>query len=95
MNLDGNGEPLITVNGNYDYDFTFNAFNIDFVYSWQFSPGSSINLIWKTGIHTEALPINMSYLQNFRQTINSDQMNSITLKVIYYLDYQQLRKSHK
>lgn len=95
MNLDANGEPLITVNGNYDYDFTFNAFNIDFVYSWQFSPGSSINLIWKTGIHTEELPINMSYLQNIRQTINSDQMNSITLKVIYYLDYQQLHKNHK
>ena len=36
-------------------------------------------------IHTEELLINMSYLQNIRQTINSDQMNSIILKVIYYL----------
>ncbi|MPL98038.1 hypothetical protein SDC9_44236 [bioreactor metagenome] len=94
MNLDENGEPFIHVDGDYNYDFTFNAFNIDFVYSWQFSPGSSLSLIWKTGIQNELLPTHMSYLQNFRHTLESDQFNSLTLKVIYYIDYQQVRR-HK
>ena len=91
MTLNENGEPFIEANGNYNHDFTFNAFNIDFIYSWQFSPGSALSLIWKTGIQTELLPTHMSYLQNFRHTINSDQLNSLTLKITYYLDYQQVR----
>ncbi len=94
MTLDENGEPFIAANGNYNHDFTFNAFNIDFVYAWQFSPGSSLSLIWKTGIQTEQLPTHMSYVQNFRHTLDSDQFNSLTLKIIYYLDYQQVRR-HK
>ncbi|MGD9491867.1 MAG: DUF5916 domain-containing protein [Bacteroidales bacterium] len=92
MTLDENGEPFIAANGDYNNDFTFNAFNIDFVYSWQFSPGSSLSLIWKTGIQTELLPTHMNYLQNFRHTLDSDQFNSLTLKVIYYLDYQQVQR---
>ncbi|HCB63533.1 MAG: hypothetical protein A2W93_07420 [Bacteroidetes bacterium GWF2_43_63] len=94
MTLDETGEPFIAANADYNHDFTFNAFNVDFVYSWQFSPGSSLSLIWKTGIQTELLPTHMNYLQNFRHTLDSDQFNSLTLKVIYYLDYQQVRK-HK
>ena len=94
MTLDENGEPFIVANGNYNHDFTFNAFNVDFVYAWQFSPGSSLSLIWKTGIQTEQLPTHMSYVQNFRHTLDSDQFNSLTLKIIYYLDYQQVRR-HK
>ncbi len=84
------GEVGNQVSDSYDFDFVFNSFNIDFVYSWQFSPGSSLNLIWKTAIVNDDLLTNKGYLTNLRETVAGDQFNSLTLKVIYYLDYQQL-----
>lgn len=79
----------------YNFDFTFNTFNIDFVYSWQFSPGSSLSLIWKTGILSDIPGSHLSYLQNLKETLDSDQLNSLTLKVIYYIDYEQIAKRKK
>ncbi|PKP03847.1 MAG: hypothetical protein CVU11_06970 [Bacteroidetes bacterium HGW-Bacteroidetes-6] len=79
----------------YNFDFTFNTFNIDFVYSWQFSPGSSLSLIWKTGILSDMPGTHLSYLQNLKETLDTDQLNSLTLKVIYYIDYEQIAKRKK
>jgi hypothetical protein len=79
----------------YNFDFTFNTFNIDFVYSWQFSPGSSLSLIWKTSILSDLPRTHLSYLQNLHETLDTDQLNSLTLKVIYYVDYEQIAKQKK
>jgi len=81
----------------YDYDFTFNSFNIDLVYSWQFSPGSTLSLIWKNNILKEDNPLYLNYFDNFEETLSANQYNSLTLKVIYYIDYEQItaKKSRK
>lgn len=92
MPLLENGEVGEPFSEYYNYDFTFNSFNIDFVYSWQFAPGSSLNLIWKTAILNDALATQLGYLQNFSETLSSDLLNSVTLKVVYYLDYQDINK---
>ncbi|PLW94741.1 MAG: hypothetical protein C0592_02000 [Marinilabiliales bacterium] len=74
----------------YDYDFTFNTFNIDLIYSWQFSPGSTFSLIWKNSILKEDNPLYQTYFENFENTLSANQYNSLTLKVIYYIDYEQI-----
>lgn len=73
-------------------DRNFNAFNIDMVYSWFFAPGSELSVVWKNAIEADEQLIVDRYTDNFRNTLNAPQLNSISIKILYYLDYQQLKK---
>ncbi len=72
-------------------DFNFNSFNIDLVFTWLFAPGSSLNLVWKNAVLHEKTGAVDNYFDNFDLLINSPQYNSLSLKLLYYLDYQQLK----
>jgi hypothetical protein len=69
----------------------FNLFNIDMVYTWQFAPGSFINIVWKDAAENFNNQVERNYFKNFGNTIESDQNNNISLKVIYFLDYLELK----
>lgn len=69
-----------------------NFFNIDMVYTWQFAPGSFLNIVWKNaGVVSHAI-VERKYFKNLGNTIDSDQNNNISLKVIYFLDYLDVKK---
>ena len=75
-------------------DNTFNAFNVDAVYSWWFRPGSQVLIVWKNAGSTylagnEATPL---YFRNLQNTVNTPHNNSLSVKVLYYLDYLTLRR---
>ncbi len=70
-----------------------NYFTIDLVYQWNFAPGSVLSVVWKNSIDNESTNINYNYFSNLGDTWNSHQMNSISFKLLYYLDYQMLRKN--
>jgi len=90
VNLDKGGHIAHTAWSGI-YDQNFDAFNIDLVYSWQFSPGSMLNIIWKNAIfYNDNIAAN-HYAQNLGQTFKAPQSNSISLKFIYYLDALKLR----
>ena len=74
-------------------DNTFNAFNVDAVYSWWFAPGSQVSIVWKNA-STSFLQANAAtplYFDNLSNTINTPHNNSVSVKVLYYLDYLALR----
>lgn len=76
----------------------FNAFNIDFVYNWQFAPGSFITFVWKNAILSNVTGVEQNYTfgDNFQQNImRAPQRNSFSVKVIYFLDYLYLKKWFK
>jgi len=75
-----------------DKDQNVNFFNVDMVYTWQFAPGSFINVVWKNAVFDYTNVVEKSYFKNFGTTMEADQNNNISLKVIYFLDYLQLRK---
>ncbi|WP_214607034.1 DUF5916 domain-containing protein [Hymenobacter arizonensis] len=74
-------------------DNTFNAFNIDAVYSWWFAPGSQVSIVWKNAGATllEANAATPLYFDNLSNTINTPHNNSVSVKVLYFLDYLALR----
>ncbi|WP_310395253.1 DUF5916 domain-containing protein [Hymenobacter sp.] len=74
-------------------DNTFNAFNIDAVYSWWFAPGSQVSIVWKNAgaAFFEANAATPQYFDNLSNTINTPHNNSVSVKVLYYLDYLALR----
>ncbi len=83
----------LTPNGyNGNEDFIYNAFNIDTYFTWLFAPGSELTLAWKNAIYTsEGLPSD-GYFREFANTLEAPASNLISLKVLYYLDYQYFKK---
>jgi hypothetical protein len=75
-----------------NYDRNFNFFNVDMVYTWQFALGSFINIVWKNNIFANDQDVEAPYFKNLGRTLDSPQNNSLSLRVIYFLDYLNLRK---
>jgi Domain of unknown function (DUF5916)/Carbohydrate family 9 binding domain-like len=87
-----------------DYGFTpgrnrnFNAFNIDMFYTWDFKWGSRLTLAWKNALggNVSLNPYeNTSLLKNFGQSISSPHSNELSLKVVYFIDYLDLKKKKR
>lgn len=85
--LEGNDDYL----GNHDYDFNYNAWNVDLMFKWQFAPGSSLEFTYKNAILRDESQVIWNYLDNIRHTFAADQLNSLSLKVLYYLDWQYFK----
>jgi len=83
-------EPTTAFTGNADQNANF--FNIDMVYTWQFAPGSFINIVWKNAISDFNDQVVDNYFENVSDVMKLNQNNNISLKVIYFLDYLQLKK---
>jgi hypothetical protein len=75
-----------------NHDSNYNAFNIDMVYSWRFAPGSELTLVWKNSIYSYGDYIFQNVSDNLNYMFDSPQTNSISLKILYYFDYQYLKK---
>ena len=97
LNLDGSlSEKVVnetTEDGLQKYNTSFNAFSIDMVYRWIFSPASELNLVWKNNIFTENSETSLDFINNLDRTLKADQLNSISLRIVYFLDYQQIKKT--
>ena len=80
---------------NQNADQNVNFFNIDMVYTWQFAPGSFLNIVWKNSVVDFRDQVEDGYFRNLKNTMSADQNNNISLKVIYFLDYLQLKRKVK
>jgi len=78
--------------GNDRNNINFNAFNIDMVYNWVFLPGSELSLIWKNIIQSNDFHTDDNYFENLSTVLAQDQINIVTLKVRYYLDFLVIQK---
>lgn len=76
-------------------DFNFNAFNLDLVFSWEFSPGSKMELIWKNSMLNDETVVVHDLFENLRNTWELPQLNTLTFKMLYYLDYTYLNKKKR
>jgi len=79
-----------------DPDNNVNYFNIDMNYTWQIAPGSFINVGWKTASQQFDARVDEKYYYNLRNTLSLPQQTNFSVKLIYYLDYLDLRAAvHK
>jgi hypothetical protein len=69
-----------------DHNLTFNAFNVDMVFSWFFAPGSEVRVVWKDAGLTKEAYLREGYLANLRHTLLNRQQHTLSLKVLYFLD---------
>jgi len=81
---------------NEEHDFNLNFFNIDMVYRWRFAPGSDLFFIWKNAINdfsNDPTLIQQTYRQAVGRLDDFPENNSLSLKLVYFLDYASLVKN--
>ena len=80
-----------------NHDLNFNTLSIDLEYSWNLAPGSFLTVVWKNNIY-QSVEVSddlfLGYIDNFNETLNSPQSNSFSVKLTYYVDYQQVIRPH-
>lgn len=89
LNNDGTLSQQID-NTNFDGNINYNLFNIDLTYEWHFAPGSVLSVVWKNVIETRNSHVRSPYFDNVQDLWNTGKGNSISLRMLYYLDYNTL-----
>jgi len=76
------------------HNVNYNAWSIDMVYRWIFAPGSEINVVWKNQLQQDdvGLPLPENYGQNFESMIESGFSNSLSVRLIMFLDYSRFKQ---
>ncbi len=83
--IDKDGKKLHDINANF--------FNIDCVFTWRFAPGSDIFITWKNAIYNENQELlQYNYFGNTSRLVSMPQSNSLNIKVLYFLDYTDLKR---
>jgi hypothetical protein len=95
LKTDGTLTPRVASEFDSSYDEDFNTFNVDMIYLWEFAPGSELTIAYKNSSLTDVYPGDPGYEHNLKNTFNSPQNNNFSIKIQYYIDYQNLRKKKK
>lgn len=66
---------------------SFNTFTVDLVYTWIFTPGSELSIVWKNAINDYSDKIPGTLRDDIDYTLGLPQSNSFSIKLIYFLDY--------
>lgn len=91
---DGTLAPLTSSHYVRNNNQNYNDWNIDMLYVWEISPGSELSVDWKNSSLIDDTQAYHNYLNNFENTIHTPKNNNVSLKILYYIDYQSLRKKH-
>ena len=89
LNRDGS---LTETDNDNNYDYNYNAWNIDVKYTWRFAPGSEMSIVWKNSIYSGSDQIFYDFRENMRYMFNTGMSNSLSLKILYYLDWMYFQK---
>lgn len=78
-------------NRNQNYNFL----SADLVYNWQFAQGSFFTVVWKDIGENFSRDFEKNYVSNLGKTIEGNQFNSFSVRMIYFLDYLTAKKKLK
>lgn len=98
-NLDPNGDLVQSTFDGFGGDASswvnrnFNSFTIDCFYRWNFTPGSECIIAWKWAQIDETNQIPSGLLEDINQLETIPQTGSVSLRLVYFLDYRLLTKN--
>jgi len=90
--LKANDFSLTDENNTPRYNINYNSWNVDLNCVWRFAPGSELNFQWKNSISSIISDASLNGQQNLNRLFEESQGNNLSLKLIYYLDYQYLKR---
>lgn len=88
LDLDGDLSPR---NHEDELDYIFGILTVDALMTWRFSPGSELSVSWKNAIYQEGEDPDRSFFNDVKDLPSLDQSNSISIKLLYYVDAWDLK----
>ncbi|MBB6463500.1 DUF5916 domain-containing protein [Flammeovirga kamogawensis] len=82
--IDENGNPIQNTN--------YNTFDLEMSYSWEFLPGSFLTAMWRNELGSSSYNADYNFSQNMQEMWTEPQLNTVSIRLTYFLDYQQLKK---
>lgn len=84
-----------TIGSDSDFnpDVNFNTWNLDLGYTWQFAPGSFLTALYRNQIFNESDDSMASYKESLDSLFQQDNRNTFSLRLVYFLDYNDIKKS--
>ncbi|WP_366942027.1 DUF5916 domain-containing protein [uncultured Nonlabens sp.] len=73
-----------------DPNINFSTWNFDLSYSWQFAPGSFITALYRNQLFNRDAQAMENFNNSFNTLFDQPINHTISLKVQYFLDYNQL-----
>lgn len=89
LNADGSVKDTSIFTENRDG--TFNSWNVDLRYSWWFAPGSQLTLLYRNAVGSYLEESRIGLKENFTRLFNEPMVDNISLKLTYYIDYNQAK----
>ncbi len=62
------------------------------VFRWRFAPGGDIFVTWKDAILGSENSSSTDYFENVGNLLDQPQSNSLSIKIIYFLDYASISR---
>ncbi len=96
----GNNGKLYPLRYSYHFisnkDINYNIFTVDLIFRWIFMPGSEFSVVFKKQITSNTTNLIYDYYDNFENMyFHSPRLNSISFKLIIYLDYNNIINRYK
>jgi hypothetical protein len=76
-------------------DWNLNTFHVDMFFTWDFMLGSRLIAAYKSALGPDETvdgKINRNYFNNFTSMFNAAKSNEVSIRFIYFLDYNRLKK---
>lgn len=91
--LEQNGELTEEPGRENIYDITFNTWNLDLKFAWWFAPGSQITILYRNALDSYLQQGGQTFDENFDYLFNQPQLNSFSVRLSYFLDYNRIRNA--
>jgi len=82
---------LIENDYNEENDVNFNSWNFDLRYVWQFTRGSELVVLYRNSILNIDNESDLSFEDNISNLFDQPLGHSLSIKLIYYLDYNRMK----
>jgi hypothetical protein len=92
--LNPKGERILSDKSIIDDDpnKSFNLWNLDLSYNWEFLPGSKLTLLYRNNIFNENNLSGISYYSSTKQLFQKPIDHQVSLRINYFLDYNILKR---
>jgi len=77
------------------HNTNYNAFTLDVNFRWIFIPGSELTIFYKNNIFQTKNRLEPSYFTTFETLFEQPQVNSISLRLLVFIDAMYLRRKNK
>lgn len=82
-------------NGESAHNRSYNAFTLDINFRWVFIPGSELRIVYKNNIFENQSYLDKNYFTTFDDLFAQPQINSISMKLLVYVDALYFRRKNK